>query len=196
MTILAILLLILLVLIVLLAIPVVMIYQVSWEGTFEGEIKLHWLFGLVHIAIPVTPSKAKQPGSKTPRQKKRKKKARKKKTSPFAAIRQKSFRDRVLRFIRDIWRAIDKRNLLLRIRIGLDDPADTGQLWALLGPLSGLLANIRQATIQIQPEFHESVFELDSSGRIRLIPLQMIGLTLALLLSPPFWRGVNRMRGA
>ena len=84
----------------------------------------------------------------------------------------------------------------MRLRIGLDDPADTGRLWALVGPVSGLLANIHEVSIEIEPEFFETIIELNSNGTIRVIPLQIIFLTAALLLSPPFWQGMQQMRKA
>lgn len=187
-------LLFLLLFIALLAIPVTLSYQVSWQRAFQGSMKLHWLFGLVHIKVPFAASKtsAAETGKITQKQHKRKPTA--KKSNPMAAVRQKSFRQRIFKFIRDFWRAIDKHNVKLRIRIGLGDPADTGQLWAVVGPVSGLLATVQGAAIEIEPEFIEPVFELESSGNIRVIPLQMIYLTIGVILSPAIWQGLKHMR--
>ena len=96
--------------------------------------------------------------------------------------------------MRDIWRAVHKQNLVLRVRIGLGDPADTGRLWALVGPVSGMLATARDASIEIEPEFIDAVFELDSSGNIRVLPLQMVYLMFGLLISPSFWHGFRHLR--
>lgn len=82
----------------------------------------------------------------------------------------------------------------MHLRIGLGDPADTGQLWALMGPVAGVLANCKGASFEIEPEFYEETFELDSSGRIEFVPLQILYLTIAMLLSPPVWRGIKEMR--
>jgi hypothetical protein len=187
----------LLVLIALLAVPVTMTFQLSWRQVFEGSLKLQWLFGLVRIELPVSHSNIQAlPGNKIKQHTQKKapcKKAPGKKSNPIAAIRQKSFRRRIIRFIRDVWRAIHKRDVRLRVRIGLGDPADTGQLWALVGPVSGVLTIAQEVSIDIEPEFIDTVFELDSSGNIRIIPLQMVYLTLALLLSPSIWRGIKQM---
>jgi len=185
----------LLVIIVLLAIPIALRYQVSWQGALQGEIRLYWAFGLVRLRIPVSaaqsaPSQIEQ----APQTHRRKKRSARRKSNPLAAIRQRAFRRRVLRFIREFWCAIQKRDMNLRIRIGLEDPADTGQLWALLGPVAGMLANIRQVSIGIEPEFSASTLELDSSGWIRIVPLQLLYLILALLLSPAIWQGIRRIR--
>ena len=66
----------------------------------------------------------------------------------------------------------------------------------MVGPVSGMLTNVRDASINIEPEFFESTLELDSSGRIQLIPLQIFGLAIALLFSPSIWRGFAQMRVA
>ena len=187
----------LLVFIALLAIPVTLSYQVSWQRAFQGKVKLQWAFGLVRIDLPAFQSKTASPQGEEPTQTiHRKRHPSRKRSNPLAVIRQKAFRRRIIRFIHDLWHAVHKRDVSLRIRIGLGDPADTGQLWAIVGPVAGILANVQQASIEIEPEFFDTIFELDSSGNIRLIPLQMIYLTLALLLSPSVWQGIKQMRKA
>jgi len=181
----------------LLAIPVALTFQVSWQQDFQGEVILLWLFGLVRVRLPSPQTNASRTEDKKSAKKKkigRSKRSPTKKQNVFAAVRQKAFRQRIFRFVRDIWQAIQKKDLSLRVRVGLGDPADTGQLWALVGPVSGLLSNIQQASITIEPDFFESSFELDSSGKLRIIPLQLLYLTFALLLSPPIWQGIKHIR--
>ena len=184
----------LLVLAALLAVPVRLSYRLSWRRALQGNIQLRWLFGLVRVQIPLAQSKQLPDKRQTVSRRKRKGGPSPGKSNPFAAIRQKAFRRRVFRFLRDTWRAIHKQNLRLRVRIGLGDPADTGQLWAVVGPVSGMLAMVEDASIEIEPEFIDVVFELDSSGSIRVVPLQMIYLASGLLLSPSFWQGIRRTR--
>jgi len=185
----------LLVLIALLAIPVTLIYHVSWQQAFHGDIKLQWAFGLIRVRLPLFQSKPPSTEGNEPAQKiSQKKTSPGQPLNPLAVFRQKSFRRRIIQFIRAIWHAIHKRDISLRIRIGLSDPADTGQLWAIVGPVSGILANIQQVSIEIEPVFFDTTFELDSCGNIRVVPLQMIYLTLGLLLSPSVWQGIKQMR--
>jgi hypothetical protein len=185
----------LLLLITLLAIPLTLIVQVSWQQAFQGDIKLHWAFGLIRVRLPLFQSKPPPAQGNEPAQKIRQQKASPGKAfNPLAAFRQKSFRRRIIRFMRALWHAFHRRDISLRIRLGLGDPADTGQLWAIVGPVSGILANIQEASITIEPEFFDATFELDSYGSIRFIPLQMIYLTVGLLLSPAVWRGIIQMR--
>ncbi len=184
----------LLLFVALLSVPVRLSFRVSWQQTLHGNIQLYWLFGLVRLQRPLTRPKPPVPGQPTGSQEKTEAKSSSRQTSSLAVIRQKAFRRRVFRFLRDIWRAMRKQDLSLRVRIGLGDPADTGRLWAVIGPVAGLLTEVQEASIDIVPEFTDTVFEFDSSGKIRVIPLQMIYLTLGLLLSPSIWQGLRQRR--
>ncbi len=187
----------LLVFFALLAIPVTLTFQISWRHVLQGNIRLLWLFGLVRIPIPISQTKgSSHEGEESVQAHSRQEHPPRKKQNLFTVIRQKSFRRRVFLFFRDIWHALHKRNLKLRVRIGLGDPADTGQLWAVIGPVSGILAGTQAASFEFEPEFYETVFELDSSGSIRLVPLQILYLTIGLLLSPPLWQAVKQARKA
>ena len=66
----------------------------------------------------------------------------------------------------------------------MDDPADTGRLWGVVGPLAALLATSRAMQVSIQPDFAAEVFEYQGRGYISVIPLQVLALLLAFALSP------------
>ena len=187
---------ILLLLIGLLAIPITLTFQVSLGSASPNNIGLRWAFGLVDVRIPSSsPERSSLDEEQEPDKRHgQQKRSPHKKWNVFAALRQQDFRQRIIRFIRDSWRAVHKEDLRLRVRLGLGDPADTGQLWSILGPMAGMLANLRQASVSIEPEFVDTTLEVDSSGSIRLVPLQMIYLLVALLLSRPVWQGIRRMR--
>ena len=175
--------------------PVTLTYQLSWKQTLSADLRLDWAFGLVRA--DVSPDLANwETGKPEAARKKagRRGKSTGKKSNFLAAIGQPSFRRRIVRFLSDAWRAINKQNVRLLVRMGLGDPADTGQLWAVLGPLSGLFARLRDIRIDIEPDFLDATLEVDSSGTVRLIPLQFVVLSLGLLFSPPIWRGIMRMR--
>jgi len=181
----------------LLAIPIDLVYRVNWQGKLQGELQLSWLFRLLRVRIPIEPSKSTQTTGQTRSKPHRRHKTRSKfRTNPLAAWRHRSFRRRIIRFVQDLWQAIHKRDMYLQLQIGLDDPADTGHLWAIMGPLSAVLAHSQTVHIDIEPDFSDSHFEFNSNGDIRIIPLQLLALLLALLLSPPFWSGMQQMRKA
>ena len=181
--------------VILLAMPVTLTYQLFWKQTLSANIRLNWAFGLVRTDLSPDQHKPK-PGKTEAARKKagRRSKSKGRKTGFLAAIREASFRRRIVRFLSDVWRAIHKKNVRLLVRMGLGDPADTGQLWAVLGPLSGMFARLRDISIVIAPDFLDTTLEVDSSGTIRLIPLKFLFLALGLLFSPPIWRGIRLMR--
>jgi len=187
----------LLLLIALLAIPITLTFQASWPQAFQDYIKLQWLFGLVSVQFPSfqsdAPSNSMESDELTQKIERLEHSPRKNQNI-FALIRQKSFRRRIIRFVSDFWYAVDKKDVILRMRIGLGDPADTGQLWSIVGPVAGMLANIKEASFEIEPEFFDTTFELNGSGNIRFIPLQIIYLTIGMLLSPSVRQGIKQMR--
>lgn len=182
----------LLLLLVLLAVPLCISYRLSWPQPTQREVTLEWAFGLLRIELPQSPPAVARQRPFRSRRAKRKRPAAPSRhpVNLLSLLRQAPFRRRLFKYFRDCWAALDKQALQLRLRIGLDDPADTGQLWAIMGPLSGLLANSREVALTLQPEFERETFELESSGRIAFSPLQLLTLTAALLLSPTVWRGV------
>ena len=103
----------------------------------------------------------------------------------IGVLKQAAFRRRAYRFVTDLLRATHLHDLQLWARLGLGDPADTGRLWVVVGPLSAAAQHVRSAHVHIEPEFMEPVFELRAAGRLRLIPLQFLGLLVAFALSPP-----------
>ena len=80
------------------------------------------------------------------------------------------------------------------MRLGLGDPADTGRLWAIVGPLSVAAQGIRSARVRVEPAFMEAVLEFDARGRMRLVPVQFLALAIGFALSPPSVRAWRTLR--
>ncbi len=178
--------------VILLAMPVTLTYQLSWKQTPSANLRLNWAFGLVRA--DVSPDLAKPKPDAAGKKAWQWRKTKDRNASFMAAIRQPSLRRRVLRFISDLWRAIHKKDVRLLVRMGLGDPADTGQLWALLGPLSGMASRTRDIRIAVEPDFADATLEVDSSGTVWMIPLQVAFIALGLFFSPTIWRGIVSMR--
>ena len=185
----------LMLILILLAIPVTVTFQLNWLRVLQGSVKLQWAFGLVSVRLPRFQSKVPAiEGEEVAEKIEHFEKSSRKNINSYVFVRQKYFRRRIIKFLTDFWHAFHKKDLSLRIRIGLGDPADTGQLWAIVGPIAGVLTNVKEASFKIEPEFFDTTFELDSSGSIRFYPLQIIYLSIAMFLSPSVWRGIKQMR--
>lgn len=189
-------------LLILLAVPVELTFKIGHTKKTDGQVNVRWLFGLVrfYIDIPGT-AKPKKPKKKITRyqskpvKEPRPHRGKSGSKNILSLLKQPIFRRRLYRFLRELLRATHSHDLDFRLRIGLGDPADTGRLWAFLGPVAAMTANIHSATISITPEFTDQVFEINSQGNFRLIPLQFIVLTTEFVLSPHIlrtWRLVYR----
>jgi hypothetical protein len=172
--------------------------EIGFEGkdAFKGQIAIRWMFGLVRFRIPVPG--ATKPQDSTTKQKTQKKRAkpgkRRSRRNFFAVLRQAAFRRRVYRLVRDLIHAAHADQLRLRIRLGLGDPADTGRLWALVGPLNAAARNLHNAEVQIEPEFMDTVLKFQADGRLMLVPLRFLVVAIAFALSPSSiraWRTLN-----
>ena len=172
----------------LLAIPFDVKFKIQRQEEFYSDIAVRWLFG--HVKLNTSSQRGHKPAKtrKTTKIKKTKiNKTKKKRTNAKAAkdlLWNARFRYRFFKFVKDMIKAIHIASFYLRLRLGLDDPADTGRLWALLGPLSVFLANFSNSKVQLQPDFETEIVYLESNGRIRIVPLQVIFTIFAFLLSP------------
>ncbi|MBW2474497.1 MAG: hypothetical protein JRE56_07860 [Deltaproteobacteria bacterium] len=53
-----------------------------------------------------------------------------------------------------------------------------------------MLGSVQNVSAKIEPEFIDETLEFVGNGSMRIIPLQMIYLAAALMLSPPIWRAI------
>lgn len=169
-------------LVALLAVPLDLAYSLRrHEGRQEGSGSLSWLFGLLRFRLnnPRGRPRITQERPKGRRRHRQRRDARR----MIAVLRTEGFGLSVLRLIRDLFRLVHIRDLGLYVRMGLDDPADTGRLWAMVGPLAAVLGSVPGARITIEPEFSLQVFEFSGEARIRLVPIQLVFLMLAFMLS-------------
>lgn len=183
----------LLLLLLLFVLPLTVSFALLWDQGLSGHLGIGWANGFVHTRIPL----GSDNDSRDVADSKRKDKTISKRPNTISVkklLHNKPFRKRILRYLQDIWEAIEKRDITLLMRIGLADPADTGVLWSLLGPLSAILSTTRNSQISLQPDFLDSSFALQGKGTIRIVPLKIIYLTVRLLLSPTVWSGVIRAR--
>jgi hypothetical protein len=184
--------------ITLLTIPIDLAFKLERIQQICGHVNIRWLFGLVRFRINI-PGSGKTSKGEIPGQP-RKPGSTKKTKKPFGtghlftALKQSAFRRRLFQFVKDLLRATHPHEVFLRLRIGLGDPADTGQLWALAGPVAAMASSIRSVAVCIEPEFMDSTFEIRSQGKFRLVPLQFVVLVIAFLLSGPSLRAWRVLR--
>lgn len=177
-----------------LAVPVDVEFRLEGIEPFTGHLGVRWLFGLVRYRVPV-PRAGPRPEAKPKAAEVRARpEGRRRHRNVLAALKETAFRQRVYRLAGDLIRAVHPHRLRLLMRIGLGDPADTGRLWAVVGPLSAV--PLRNAELRIQPDFLDPVLEVEADGRLLLVPLSILILAIAFALSPPTIRAWSALRGS
>lgn len=170
-------------LLVLLAVPLDIAFAVHRRAEFGGGIILSWLFGLARMRLaPSRPRKEHRP-RKPNRRKKRSAKSHLVRGS-LTVLKSAALRRRVLRFVVSVFQSFRMRDLAVRVRLGLDDPADTGRLWGLAGPGIAFLEARTDADIDLQLSFLDAGFEAEARGTVRVIPLHLACVVLIFALSP------------
>ena len=187
-------------LVLLLAVPFEVAFEVRGMRQFSGQVTIGWLWGLLRFRIPVSgKGGADEPHRAAGVRVRRTRRTGHdggKKGNFMAVLRREDFRRQVYRLVRDILRAARLHDLGLQMRLGLGDPADTGRLWAFVGPLNAVAQNLNNARVSIEPEFMEAVMEFDTHGRFRIVPLQLLALATTFALSAPSRRAWRTLRGA
>ncbi len=97
----------------------------------------------------------------------------------------------IARLLRSIFRHLKVRELVANLKVGLDNPADTGLLFAFIAPLS-LLASYLPCQIKVEPSF-STTFLLQGylSGAIRTHPLLLIASIAGFAFSPPAIKAIK-----
>lgn len=164
----------------LLAVPVNVAFELSGIEPLSGQVRIRALLGLMQFRIPIPVAQEALAPSVSRRSRSRGGGG----PSALDALRQAAFRQRVYRLVRDLFAAAHLHQFRLRMRLGLGDPADTGQLWAFMGPLNAVAQDMPNVDLGIEPDFMEPVCDFELHGRLMLIPLQLLALGMAFALSP------------
>ena len=167
---------IILLVVLVLSIPVDLTFEIATQATSGQKMRVGWLFGLV--------GKDVLPGKKKPEKVTKAKK--RKRPSPgliLSVLRTRGLVSWVAKFARRMLRSLHFRNLDASLRIGLPDPADTGQMYGLTWPafLPRSSDNIR---FRMEPAFEGPVFEAALQGTVRVFPAQMAANVVSFVISP------------
>ena len=169
--------------ILVLSIPIDMAVDLETEENVKARMRVGWLFGLVWKDI-------------SGRRKKRPEKIVKKKRririkSLFSVLRTKGLAGAIFKLARRMLSCLKIRQLDTELRLGLDDPFETGMMCSVLWPGLVPLSSVGPVRFRIEPAFDEPAFEVNLYGRLRLFPIQMVVPLLGFIISPTGWRTVR-----
>ncbi|WP_462322754.1 hypothetical protein [Halochromatium sp.] len=183
----------------LLATPVAIVGVLKKDSDWSGRLRLYWLFGLVRIRVRPRQQRrrrtvrwwsrprGKRPGKRQPQMRRL-----------IRLLRSPGFLRRLLRLLRDLMRALGPRRVKTRFVIGMNDPADTGFIAALLAPLRVWLtrpdgSEPSAVSIDISPDFSGPRLHGYTCASLRFTPLRLIALCLGFALSPTVIRAARTL---
>ena len=181
-----------------LAIPLEVGFHLERREATRGRVAFRWLFGAIRAEVPF-PSRRKPGKREKARDQARddeEGRRRGRGRRLLSAVRDDAFRDRAWRFAKQLLRAVHLDDLYLHARLGLGDPADTGRLWALLGPVGAAAAALPRIDVRLEPEFVDPVLEVEARGRAVVVPLEILLLVGAFLVAPASVRTWRMLRAA
>jgi hypothetical protein len=195
----------------LLLVPIDLEGRVSRGGDRpETRMKIGWLFGHLHKdvsrgAVEQEPSKegeeqaSKKDEDDEEEEDKETEGGRSSSRIALEVLRTEGVLRKIANLLRGLFGAIRVRSLEIDIRLGLPDPADTGEavglLWAILIPLEA----VTPVRAKIEPTFSEEMLEGSAEGKLRIWPYKTVPPLIVFLLSPPTlragWKAIKAKRG-
>ena len=169
------------------SIPLDLSLRLDVNGRISFQTRLVWFFGLL----------SKKISKKEKKKKVKQKKVKDKRCGINKALfflRTKGLIKRVKILIKDVFNSLNIRQLKANFIIGLDNPADTGLLFAYVGPASVFLNNSKKYSISIEPSFEdEAILKGYIHAVIRLIPLRVVISLLRFIFSPSVFRIIKAL---
>lgn len=164
----------------LLAVPIELYVRASSEDTPPARLHVEWLFGWLRTELRPSGSgpPAGRPGW----------------LRDLVAIWNAELQEQVVALFRELRRRILLRELRVRGRIGLGDPADTGRAWAVIAPLASAAHALPNVDVRLEPDFFEAGVHGETRGRVRLVPIQLLRPLVAFGGSRPTRRAVRELR--
>ena len=155
-----------------LCVPLDAVLNLDTSQKPKFKMRMVWLFGLI--------SKELSRKKKEPKEKKLPEEKLKKKRGPGFSTFLKILRTKgLLKQIKDLLKGIlcqfKIKELVVNLKLGLDDPADTGLLFALIGSARPFMSLPSQYQIRVQPSsYNGAAFEGYLHGVLRLQPIKLL----------------------
>jgi hypothetical protein len=166
-----------------LCVPVDAVLTLDTSAERKFRLRLVWLFGLIR---PELGRKRRKPKARRP-------KARRKRGIRFPTIwrilRTKGLLTKTKNLARDVLSRTKIKEIAVNLRLGLDDPANAGLVFAVVGAARPFLKLPRQYELTIQPSFSDRpFFQGYLHGVLRLQPIRLVIPIGRFVFSPTMFR--------
>lgn len=176
-----------------LCIPIELVLRANTEGRPKFSVRLIWLFGLIKRELARAPQKS---GGKLVLKAERKLEIDwpQRVKSAFEILQTKGLLKQLRIFLRRTFKSVYIKELGANLKVDLENPADTGLLFAFIAPANLALNYFLPYPIKIEPAFTgDSFLSGYVNCGVRLLPIQIAGSVLALAFSLPAFRVTKKM---
>jgi hypothetical protein len=161
-------------LIALTAIPFDLAFEVHARDGGKSRARLGWLWG--RLGVDLHGSKKKRSKPKAPKRRVPWRRIR-------AGLQARGFLVEVRNLGMRMLRCLHISELRAAIDVGLDDPADTGTLYGFTEALRATVALPQPVVILVRPDFERTDLRFAAVGRVRVVPLEVLVVSLRFLLA-------------
>jgi len=176
----------------LLCVPLYLVFHTNIGRKPRFSMRLIWLFGLVSHELRRRKEKPDEEETTEHKQKQRDWIWRIRVT--FEVLRTKGLLGQFVSLAKRIRRHIKIKKLVANFNVGLDNPADTGLLFAFIAPANLLLSYFSPHQIRIEPSFTgETIIEGHLYGAVRVQPIQLAAPLMGFAFSLPTLRAVKKL---
>ena len=105
----------------------------------------------------------------------------------WAALRTPGFLARCVRFLRELRHALWPRQAVIRARVGLDDPCETGMLAGVLAAGAGV-PRPHAFEVEITPDFSEAILVVRAQLSWSIRPARVLWPVATFVMAPVVWR--------
>ncbi|MBC8275105.1 MAG: DUF2953 domain-containing protein [Chloroflexi bacterium] len=176
----------------LLCVPLDLVFRSNIDGKPRFGMRLIWLFGLVSHELRRGKKRPDEEAAIEHKQKRRDWIWRIGVT--FEVLRTKGLLRQFVSLVKRIRRHIKIKELVANFNVGLDNPADTGLLFAFIAPANLLLRYFSPHQIKIEPSFAgETIIEGHLYGAVRVRPIQLAAPLMGFAFSLPTLRAVKKL---
>lgn len=170
--------------------PLDLVFEVEAYGSLKFNMRLAWLFGLIdkEIAGRRKPEEEKRlAGSKQKRHRRRIGLR-----TLFQILQIKGLLRQGKDLLKDMFGCLRLKDFRADFTVGLDDPAETGFLFAVIAPIIPFLGSSRFSEIRVRPSFEDgATCKGYLRGMVRLLPIRLVLPLLKFVFSLPTLRAVK-----
>ena len=168
--------------IIALCVPLDAILIIDTSEKPRFRLRMAWFFGL--ISKELHREKKKPEKKKEVTEGKRKKKRKFEFSTVLEILRTKGLLKQVKNLVKGILGQLKIRELAVNLEMGFEDPAETGLVFAFIGPATSLLNLPPRYQVRVEPFFNgETVFEGYLHGVLRLQPVKLVSPVLRFVFS-------------